>query len=395
MGGWISDDCHINSDTLLSGRTGNYWLKSEGDFFGSVGFVDEEGEAVIFSTEDRTTGARPALPFSSINEIPTNGENGEIKKDKDEVEYVEYGYYPQMAATNQDELEMAYQAKKLTKSGFSYTTDKAQEHEEYIDEKTGKRYVRVIGNSCRLYPELSNEKKYEKGDPVWVEVEPIKWLVDRDAKIMLTDKIIFAGVQFAEKGTKYHTEDFEKTPIKKFMDEHLSKEELFKVLCEKMIEHGYDNQKLNKVYNFCQSIYGDRKRYSGDDYVTHLLNVSLLLVQMEAEEIVIYAGMFCDVFRKTNVAIDELKENLPDSVVQILIRLKDYDIEKVGLEDEQCAVIKIAERLHNMRTIEYMEEREKQKRAKETIAIFMPIVKKLQDDKLISELNEISINCLK
>lgn len=181
----------------------------------------------------------------------------------------------------------------------------------------------------------------------------------------------------------------------KIMDEHLSKEELFKVLCEKMIEHGYDNQKLNKVYNFCQSIYGDRKRYSGDDYVTHLLNVSLLLVQMEAEESVIYAGMFCDVFRKTNVAIDELKENLPDSVVKILIRLKDYDIEKVGLEDEQCAVIKIAERLHNMRTIEYMEEREKQKRAKETIAIFMPIVKKLQDDKLISELNEISINCLK
>ena len=42
-----------------------------------------------------------------------------------------------------------------------------------------------------------------------------------------------------------------------------------------------------------------------------------------------------------------------------------------------------------------MEERERQKRAKETIAIFMPNVKKLQDDKLISELNEISINCLK
>ena len=116
---------------------------------------------------------------------------------------------------------------------------------------------------------------------------------------------------------------------------------------------------------------------------------------MEAEESVIYAGMFCDVFRKTNIAIDELKENLPDSVVQILMRLKNYDIGKVGLEDEQCAVIKIAERLHNMRTIEYMEERERQKRAKETIAIFMPVVKKLQDDKLISELNEISINCLK
>ena len=112
-----------------------------------------------------------------------------------------------------------------------------------------------------------------------------------------------------------------------------------------MIEHGYDNQKLNKVYNFCQSIYGDRKRYSGDDYVTHLLNVSLLLVQMEAEESVIYAGMFCDVFRKTNVAIDELKENLPDSVVQILMRLKYYDIENVCLEDELYSKEQIEEQV--------------------------------------------------
>ena len=79
------------------------------------------------------------------------------------------------------------------------------------------------------------------------------------------------------------------------MEEHLSKEELFKVLCEKMIEHGYDNQKLNKVYNFCQDIYGDRKDTRVMIMPTHLLNVSLLLVQMEAEESVIYARMFCDV----------------------------------------------------------------------------------------------------
>lgn len=49
---------------------------------------------------------------------------------------------------------------------------------------------------------------------------------------------------------------------------------------------------------------------------------------MEAEESVIYAGMFCDVFRKTNVAIDELKENLPHSVVQILIRLRTTILKK-------------------------------------------------------------------
>lgn len=100
----------------------------------------------------------------------------------------------------------------------------------------------------------------------------------------------------------------------KIMDEHLSKEELFKVLCEKMIENGYDNQKLNKVYNFCQSIYGDRKRYSGDDYVTHLVNVSLLLVQMEAEESVIYAGMFCDVFSNIYNAVQWRRKMLKEYI---------------------------------------------------------------------------------
>lgn len=231
LGGLVSNDRYINRDSRLSERPGSYWTRSE-DKSGMSDIVVSQGCDRVYY---RWNGARPALPFSSINEIPTNGESGEIKKDKDGVEYVEYGYYPQMVATNQDELERACQAKKLAESGFSYTTDskrcydygdpfEEQEHEEYIDEKTGKRYVRVIANFNLDSTKLSNGQKYRNGDPVWVEVEPIKWLVDRDAKIMLTDKIIFAGVQFAEKGTEYHTEDFEKTRIKKFMDEHFSKD---------------------------------------------------------------------------------------------------------------------------------------------------------------------------
>lgn len=235
LGGGVSNNKYINSDTLLSGRATLYWTKSDCSEIQKAYLVDENGNVVCGRVFYRLIGARPALPFSSINEIPTNGESGEIKKDKDGVEYVEYGYYPQMVAKNQDELERAYQAKKLTESRFLYTTDskkgtdfayqfEAQEHEEYIDEKTGKRYVRVIANFDIDDIKLSNGQRYRRGDPVWVEVEPIKWLVDREAKIMLTDKIIFAGVQFAEKGTEYHTEDFEKTRIKKFMDEYFSKD---------------------------------------------------------------------------------------------------------------------------------------------------------------------------
>ena len=175
-------------------------------------------------------------------------------------------------------------------------------------------------------------------------------------------------------------------------DEHMSKEDLFKLLERKMTENKLDTTELGTVYNFCQKSYANKKRYSGDEYITHLLNVSLLLVQIGSEVNVVYSGMFCDVFRKTDVLIDDIKKYLPKDVAQIIIRLRGYDIEKDGLKDEECAVIKMAERLHNMRTIEYMEESEKKRRAKETISIFMPVARKLKNEKVINELNNLSIS---
>ncbi len=112
---------------------------------------------------------------------------------------------------------------------------------------------------------------------------------------------------------------------------------------------------------------------------------------MGAESSVAYAGMFCDAFRKTNVSTDDIKKSLQKDVAQIITRLRDYDIEKDGLSDEECAVIKMAERLHNMRTIEYMKESEKRRRAKETISIFMPVARKLKNEKVINELNNLSM----
>lgn len=174
-------------------------------------------------------------------------------------------------------------------------------------------------------------------------------------------------------------------------DEHMSKENLLELLRKKMTENKLDITELETVYDFCQKLYVNRKRYSGDEYITHLLNVSLLLVQMGAEENIVYAGMFCDVFRKTDVSADDIKKYLPKNVGEIIVRLRGYDIEKDGLEDEECAIIKMAERLHNMRTLEYMEESEKKRRAKETISIFMPVARKLKNEKIINELNSLSM----
>ena len=231
LGGLADSDkvyCHIKGDDSLEGRTGYYWTKSDaGDNDAMV--VSRSGKESYFDVCKRSGGARPVLPFSSISSIPTNGVSG--KRAKDGVLEVEYGYYPQKAVSRdmQERLESAFKSGSLSRTGKNYTTDSREnigpdeeflprQHQEY--QYNGKRYVRVEPVLISL---LSNREKYHYGDNVWVEVSPVKWLVDERAKIMLTDKLIFSGVQFNHTGD-YHTRDFDKTDIKTFMDRYLSKD---------------------------------------------------------------------------------------------------------------------------------------------------------------------------
>ena len=233
LGGYVSDSKHIDNDSSLDGRTGYYWTKSnDGDKFVCV--VTDDGSDHHIHVNGRDGGARLALLFSSISEIPTNGESG--CRAKDDILEVEYGYYPQKAVPKdmQEKLERAYKSGKMSKTRNSYTTDSRRfndfgkkflekQHEEY--KYNGKRYVRVEANSdsVKITFTLSNGEQYKDGDNVWVEVSPVKWLVDEKAKIMLTENLIFSGVQFNH--TKdYHTKDFDRTDIKTFMDKHLSRD---------------------------------------------------------------------------------------------------------------------------------------------------------------------------
>lgn len=225
-----ADDYYIDNNSFLAIRTGYYWTKSD-DLDTDVQTVNVYGNKDPIYVADRSIGARLALPLSSLNDIPMN-EGSEIIKVNDGILEVEYGYYPQTAASigMQEKLESAYKSGNITKTRNSYTTDSNQYndnasfqpkiHQEY--EYNGKRYVRAKANSCYNddYLTLSNGEKYEDGDYVWVEVLPVKWLVDEESLMMITEKIIFAGVRFNDK-SNYHTEDFDKTEIKKFMDEHL------------------------------------------------------------------------------------------------------------------------------------------------------------------------------
>ena len=230
LGAYFADRYHIDNDNSLEGRTGNYWTKS--DYGANVArVVHADGTRDYSTVIRRNGGARPALPFSEVSSIPTNGESG--KRARDGILEVEYGYYPQKAVSRdmQERLERAYRSGNISKTRNSYTTDSAhydeydtsfqpQTHQEY--EYNGKRYVRVKANSYYDGGDftLSNGEQYRNGDDVWVEVLPVKWLVDEKSRMMITEKLIFAGVQF-NKERNYHTRDFDRTDIKTFMDRYL------------------------------------------------------------------------------------------------------------------------------------------------------------------------------
>ena len=236
LGGCVSNHFHIDKDSSFGGRTGRYWTKSD-DGDNDVHIIDTRGDDFFIPVNRRYGGARPALPFSSVSNIPTNGESG--KRARDGILEVEYGYYPQKAVSRdmQEKLERAYRSGNISKTKNNYTTDSVsinydehdtsfqpQTHQEY--EYNGKRYVRVEANSNFVNNDkfqLSNRESYRNGDTVWVEVLPVKWLVDEKSRMMITEKIIFAGVQFNNE-RNYCTRDFDNTDIKIFMDRYLSRD---------------------------------------------------------------------------------------------------------------------------------------------------------------------------
>ena len=232
LGGYVSDDDYYNNGNSLEDRSGWYWTSSD-DKDNDVRGVRFDGSRTHSYVNRRSGGARPALPYSSIRNIASNGVRG-----RDGILEVEYGEYPQKVASKrlQDELERAYNYNQssIRKTGKTYTTD-SRKHDEF-DEKfsaqiieeysfdDGKKYVRVKANSyydCIEF-KLSNGVEYRNGDYVWVEVQPIKWLIDEKSDIALSERLLFAGVQF--KHERNYKGDFRTTDIKEFMDRYFSKD---------------------------------------------------------------------------------------------------------------------------------------------------------------------------
>ena len=220
----------IVEDLSSTVRTSWFWTRSD-DGSRDVVVVFRRGYRSFCSRYARYGAVRPALQssviFSQIFPNRVMGYNG--------IEEVEYGEYPQNAADSrmQNILESEYN-RGMNKTGRSYTFDSVRyddydtgfipvTYEEY--EYQGKKYIRIKANSDfdGTKFKLSNGVKYRDGDYVWVEVSPVKWLIDDKTGILISKKGLVSGIRFLNKSTNYKG-DFSKTEMKEYLDRYMSKE---------------------------------------------------------------------------------------------------------------------------------------------------------------------------
>ena len=240
---------HIFEDNSLSGRTSCWWTKTP--YHNSVLVVDSYGSNSCNSVFKCNVGVRPCLRYSLISSVFSN----EVRGDNGILE-VEYGEYPQTIVDKNfsRELERIYNNGMLRTSGKNYTTDsvrnqdkgipfQARTHVEY--EYNGRKYIRFVGDSNCSGKVLSDNRIVVEGVAYWVEVEPIKWLIDEKEDIALSKKLLFSGVQFNE--IMIYKGNFSKTNIKKFMDTHFSKD----IIPSKVrVETNTETMRKINPYNF-------------------------------------------------------------------------------------------------------------------------------------------------
>ena len=229
LGGYYSSDFYYKNEESLENRAGYYWTKTD-DKDNDARVVNESGNRHGSNVNGRDVACRPTLPYSSIKDICSP-----VMRASDCVLEVECGEYPQNVASKelQKKLFDAYSEGRLISTGKTYTTDskKNNDYEKGFEpinlteyEYEGKKYVRVMANTSIGGDKilLSNNEKYKDGDFVWVEVSPVKWLVDEKNDIAVSERLLFAGVQF--KKERNYKGNFESTDIKKYLDNYFSKD---------------------------------------------------------------------------------------------------------------------------------------------------------------------------
>lgn len=177
--------------------------------------------------------------------------------------------------------------------------------------------------------------------------------------------------------------------------------------------HPSDNLELvEKAYKVAYEAHKDQKRKSGEPYIIHPLCVAIILAELELDKETIAAGLLHDVLEDTTISYDEMKAQFGEEVVLLVdgvtkltnlnwahdkVEVQAENLRKMFLamaKDIRVILIKLADRLHNMRTLQYQTPEKQIEKARETMDIYAPIAHRLGISKIKVELDDLSLKYL-
>src|SRR5438477_8072167 len=168
---------------------------------------------------------------------------------------------------------------------------------------------------------------------------------------------------------------------------------------------------IRKAYEYSQKIHAGQSRASGEPYLVHTLEVALVLAEMKMDPVAIAAGLLHDSVEDTSVTVVDIRKEFGEQVAHIVegvtkISAIDFitreeqqaeNLRKMMLamvDDIRVVLIKLADRLHNMRTLEHLPPERQQKIARETLDIYAPIAHRLGMGKIRGELEDLGFRYL-
>jgi GTP pyrophosphokinase len=169
---------------------------------------------------------------------------------------------------------------------------------------------------------------------------------------------------------------------------------------------------VKRAYEYADTLHKGQMRQSGEPYISHPLNVAYILAEMHADRDTICAGLLHDTLEDTKVTKEEIAENFNSDVANLVDGVtKMSKMNFSSKEDQNLAntrkiitgittdvrtiIIKLADRLHNMRTLQFKSEFKQKENALETMEIFVPLAYYIGAYRIKSELEDLSLQYLK
>ena len=200
----------------------------------------------------------------------------------------------------------------------------------------------------------------------------------------------------------------------KTMADFTSPDILYKELTDSVKKYhpSTDISMIEKAYHIADEAHKGQLRKSGEPYIIHPLCVAIILADLELDKESIVAGLLHDVVEDTVMTPEEIKQEFGEEVEVIVdgvtkLTQLSYKVDKVEeqaenlrkmflamAKDIRVILVKLADRLHNMRTLKYMKPEKQKEKARETMEIYAPIAHRLGISKIKVELDDLSLKYL-